>query len=136
MEMVLYRDVFEPCFTLGRVSMNGKPYGFSCEDTDRKLENGGEKIPGATAIPRGRYRLVLSLSKRFKKIMPELLDVPGFAGIRVHGGNTAEDTEGCILLGAMRMKEGVRHCAPINSELISTLLRAREDGEECWLEVR
>ena len=70
MEFVLYRDVFEKDYTLGRLSVDGRPLGYTCEDTDRKLEEGGEKVPGRTAIPRGRYRIRLSMSERFGRIMP------------------------------------------------------------------
>ena len=65
----------------------------------------GEKVYGETAIPAGRYKLILSMSNRFKKIMPEVVAVPGFAGIRIHAGNTAKDTEGCLLLGQTRNVE-------------------------------
>lgn len=60
------------------------------------------KVPGKTAIPAGRYTVVLTLSARFKMILPELLDVPGFSGIRIHAGNRGTDTEGCLLTGRGR----------------------------------
>lgn len=60
--------------------------------------------PNVSCIPVGKYRCIFSMSHRFKKIMPELLNVPGRAGIRIHGGNTTADTEGCILLG-QRMED-------------------------------
>lgn len=57
------------------------------------------KIPGLTAIPSGRYRLISRQSTRFKRKLPALVDVPGFSDILIHAGNTAQNTEGCILLG-------------------------------------
>lgn len=57
------------------------------------------KVKGETAIPYGRYRVVISPSNRFKRLMPELLFVQGFTGIRIHAGNIDADTEGCLLLG-------------------------------------
>lgn len=59
----------------------------------------GEKIAGKTAIPAGTYEIIISYSNKFKQHMPLLLNVPGFAGIRIHPGNTHKDTEGCLLPG-------------------------------------
>jgi len=57
------------------------------------------KVYAQTAIPTGKYQIVMTYSSKFKKVMPLLLNVPGFAGIRIHSGNTADDTEGCIITG-------------------------------------
>ena len=79
---------------------------FTLEDKDRGLSSAmplseivSKKVYGKTAIPSGRYELALTYSDRFKRILPLLLDVPGFAGIRIHPGNWAANTEGCLLLG-------------------------------------
>ena len=89
---LLKRDVCAPGFTLGRLFVEGKMYGFTAEDEDRKLEETPTaKIRKRTAIPRGLYRLTLSYSNRFKKVMPLIKDVPGFDGVRIHGGNYAGD---------------------------------------------
>ena len=70
-KFLLQRDVCAPGFTLGRLIVEGKLYGYTCEDQDRKLEeNPGAKIAKRTAIPRGLYRLTASYSNRFKKVMP------------------------------------------------------------------
>ncbi len=119
----------------GKFFVDGKLLGQTLEDMDRHLEDGGEKIYGETAIPRGRYRVQLSYSQRFKRIMPEVLEVPGFTGIRIHGGNTEEDTHGCPLLGAVRTQTGVAQCGGVNQRLINLLEAAEIRGEEIYLEV-
>jgi hypothetical protein len=101
------------------------------------LETGGTKIPGETAIPRGRYLVSLNFSTRFRKIMPYLHDVPGFSGVRVHGGNGPLNTEGCPLLGQYRdkAKNRVYECGPINTRLITELEGCQKRGEGVWLVV-
>lgn len=76
------------------------------------------------------------MSSRFKRLMPGLLDVPQFSGIRIHGGNTHEDTEGCPLLGAIKTATGVRDCRDANAKLIKRIQAVEAAGDECWLTVR
>lgn len=97
MNLTLTRDVFDPEFTLGVLTVDGKDFGYTVEDTIREV-----KVHGKTAIPEGRYRVDWTLSQRFGRYMPLLLNVPGFRGIRIHPGNSAADTEGCILPGLRR----------------------------------
>jgi hypothetical protein len=120
----------------GELWANGIVLGQTLEDKDRELEDGGTKIDGDTAIPCGTYGLRLSMSNRFKRVMPEVLKVPGFSGVRIHGGNTEHDTLGCPLLGTSRNKTGVFNCLIPNSKLIRLLEHAESNGESCWLVVR
>ena len=99
MNLELQRKEFYPDRTIGGFYINGKFAYYSLEDTDRHLEDGGVKVPKETAIPRGKYKVIISYSNRFKRMMPQLLDVPQFTGIRIHSGNTPANTEGCVLLG-------------------------------------
>jgi len=85
--------------TIGGFYIDGHWECWTLEDTDRYLERGGIKIPKETAIPRGRYQVIIDDSFRFKRPMPHILDVPQFTGIRIHILNTPAETEGCIGLG-------------------------------------
>ncbi len=88
--------------TIGGLYVDGSWGWWTLEDKDRFLEKGGVKIPKETAIGRGRHRIIIDDSTRFKRRMPHILDVPLFTGIRIHdGGLIGEpvDTEGCPLVG-------------------------------------
>lgn len=136
MEVWLIRDTFGPDHTLGKLYKNQVFHCHSGEDTDRYLEDHPEaKIHGKTAIPCGRYELKLTFSKRFGKIMPELLGVPGYTGVRFHGGNGPDDTLGCPLLGRSRSRIGVFDCKEVNQQLIDALKKAEAAGEKSWVTV-
>lgn len=120
----------------GELYVDGVLLGQTLEDQDRQLENGGEKVYGDSAIPRGSYRVTLSMSVRFGRVMPEVHDVPGFTGVRIHSGNDEVDTLGCPLLGHVRTATGIRDCKGPNDRLIDLLAAANLRGEEVWLEVR
>ena len=80
---------------IGDFFIDGEFFCYSLED---QIRYDDKKVYGKTAIPDGRYKVVLTVSNRFKRIMPLLLDVPNFSGVRLHGGNTAEDSHGCPLI--------------------------------------
>ena len=91
--------------TLGVLFTDGAFQCFTCEDEVREIVGQSVstwKIPGRTAIPVGTYKVIVSMSQRFHRPLPLLLDVPGFDGIRIHPGNTAADTAGCVLPGLVR----------------------------------
>jgi hypothetical protein len=136
LELLLERDLITEEYTLGRLYVANIHFGYTCEDKDRSLEKGGVKVHGQTAIPRGCYRITTSLSQRFGRELPILENVPGFSGVRIHGGNTVADTEGCPLLGRVRTKNGVANCAERVQSLIKIINDTEDAGNECWLLIR
>jgi hypothetical protein len=136
MEIVTSRDVFTPEFTLWKMYVDDSFLGYTCEDFDRHLESGGEKVYGQTAIPRGRYRVHLAYWTKFRTIVPHIIDVPKFTGVYIHGGNRAIDTLGCPLLGGTRTQDGVANCAGVNNHLRDMVEHCEENGEEVWITIR
>lgn len=99
MRILVIRTIYTEKSTGGILLLDDNFFAFTLEDTVRT----GPKVPGQTAIAAGRYALQLSLSNRFKRVLPEILAVPDFTGVRIHGGNTAADSEGCILVARNRV---------------------------------
>lgn len=98
MRLRLVRQSY-PTATLGDLYVDGIWICKTLEDIDRRLEVGGRKIKGDTAIPLGTYPVTIDFSQRFQKPLPHVLEVPQFVGIRIHAGNTVINTEGCVLVG-------------------------------------
>ena len=103
MKLTLERVKLGDDFTVGKLSADGKFVCYTLEDKVRE-EIGVPveqwKVMGQTAIPKGTYPVTITMSNRFKTQLPLLGSVPGFSGVRIHTGNSAKDTEGCILVGA------------------------------------
>lgn len=118
----------------GRLAIDGAFYCDTLEDADRRMEVGGIKIPGQTAIPLGTYRVVIDWSPKFGRNMLHLLDVPRFAGIRVHGIVDEDDTEGCIGVG-VRQHEVLLHGSAASGTLRGLVSAAIDRGEECWITI-
>lgn len=116
--------------TIGDLYIDGVRDCFTLEDEIRD-----EKIPGKTAIPPGKYRVVLTHSPRFKKVLPELLKVPNYVGVRIHSGNKAEDTEGCILVGEEAQENTITRSKEALLELMAAISMAHEAGEQVFIEI-
>lgn len=123
-------------YTLGRMYLKNVFLCHTCEDEDRFLENGVvEKVYGKTAIPRGEYVVTVTFSNRFGKPLPLVHDVPGFEGVRIHGGNRAEDSLGCILVGKVRTSNGIAQCADVVNRIIGEIDAADDEGARVVLEI-
>ena len=109
-------------YTIGKLYLNDE---YFCDTLEDVVRPEGRKIAGKTAIPAGEYKVVLTESKRFKKLLPLLINVPNFTGVRIHSGNTHHDTEGCILVGENNVKGRV-----INSRATMNRLMAQLTGDD------
>jgi hypothetical protein len=139
MEILVNRRKKTKISTISDVLIDGVFFCFGLEDLDRGLnqkmpiaEIRQKKVFGQTAIPAGRYEMIINFSNRFQQYMPLLLNVPGFEGVRIHAGNKAANTEGCLLLG---QTEGVDFIG--NSRLayrsFLSRLRAVEKKEKIFI---
>lgn len=96
MKLTLNRILLGKEATIGELLVNNE---YQCDTLEDRVRPDGEKVYGKTAIPAGTYEVKLTYSPKFKQILPEILNVPNFTGIRMHKGNSSADTEGCILVG-------------------------------------
>ena len=118
--------------TLGELFIGDRFECFTLEDVVREVPDkpvSEWKIGGKTAIPKGRYAVVVSDSRRFHRPLPLLVNVPGFSGVRVHPGNTSEDTEGCILVGSQIAGEAIMESRKAFEELYVKILDAFDSGD-------
>lgn len=120
--------------TEGFLYIDGLLFSDTLEDKWRNLTK-EKKIPGETCIPAGRYRVVMDYSNRFKRVMPHILDVKYFEGVRIHAGNIRADTDGCILLGQY-LQNGVLVDSKVKTEHFNTIVtEAIDRGEEVWITI-
>ena len=139
MQVTLWRKYRKPGYTIGRLYIDGVFFCNTLEDTDRGLaqymsvgEIANIKIKGATAIPTGAYKVARTYSPKYKRLMPQVMNVKGYAGVRIHSGNTAADTEGCILLGdntaVGRLTNSRKRCVEFETKM-------QVNGNACDLEI-
>ena len=145
MELIIERIAKRKTYTIGRLYIRrrvddeylaGTADDYFCdtlEPTWRDYANGAYKVKGRSAIPEGRYAVVISFSPKFK---PILLGVPKFDGIRIHAGNTAADTEGCILVGKNREVGKVLDSRKWLYELKQKIVEAKGRGEPVWITIK
>lgn len=130
MILEVIRKEFTDESTIGEMKVDGKFICYTLEDKVRS-----EKINGKTAIPAGKYEIVVDKSFRFKRDMPHILNVPNFAGVRIHSGNTDEDTEGCILVGLEKKKDFIGKSRLAFNSLFK-LLSEKLKTEKVYIEIK
>lgn len=133
MKLTLLREQLDPDVTIGQLLVDGAFECWTLEDTVRGEDE--PKVYGETAIPFGTYKVVITDSPRFKRPLPLLLNVAGFGGVRIHPGNDAGDTEGCILVGMDREPKRLGHSKLAFDALFAKLAAARALGDEITLEI-
>jgi len=121
MKLTLKRLTRTNLSTIGELYIDGKFECYTLEDVERDI-----KIKCETAIKKGTYKVILSMSNRFKKVMPLLLNVPEFEGIRIHSGNTNHDTEGCILVGKTRSTDFIGGSRTAFASLMGKLQKGKD----------
>lgn len=135
MELTLNRIFLGNSATIGELLINDKHL---CDTLEDRVRPEGEKVYGKTAIPEGTYEVKLTHSPRFKKILPEILNVPNFSGIRIHTGNSSKDTEGCIIVGTWdgEKEDWVGSSKIAFDKLMSLLEKATNNKEKVTITVK
>lgn len=153
MTLKLIRKWKKEGYTIGQLYVDDIFFSNTIEDKDRGLNQNmpKEKIlfmkkPGITAIPTGTYEIVLNVqSSKYKKskammqfcqaYMPRLLNVPGYDGVLIHPGNSALDTEGCIIPGKNDKVGWVSNSTNYFKELYNKMKIANKKGENITIEI-
>lgn len=132
MRMELKRVDLTKDRTIGVLYIDGARECWTLEDAVRP---DGVKIYGETAIPAAVYQVEVTPSPRFKRDLPLLINVKNYSGVRIHPGNTANDTEGCILVGQERAKDSILSSRAAFDVLFAKIKAAQKRKEPITLEI-
>jgi hypothetical protein len=138
MKIRVERQIFDDESTIGEMFVDGQEQCFVLEDKVREVPDQPVeewKIPHLTAIPYGTYKLIINHSQRFNRDLPLLMNVPGFTGVRIHPGNTSQDTEGCLLVGRTKGDEFVGESRAAFGLLYPKIKAAIDAGDEVTVEI-
>lgn len=128
MKIRLLRSVLWRDMTLGQLFINER---YVCHTLEHPVRE--EKIPGKTAIPFGRYQVLVTWSPKFKRRLPLIKNVPNFEGIRIHRGNSLQDTAGCVLVGEWNGSWGLLNSIPAEVLVTKKIEQAQQRGEDVIL---
>lgn len=140
MIITVRRIAMKDTYTIGKLYIDGVYFCDTVEDKDRGLDDSMEesvikerKVYGETSIPMGTYKVEITYSPKFKKNLPLLIGVKGFEGIRIHSGNTAKDSLGCIIVGRNKKVGMVLDSRATMTKLLKVLTSTKEN---IWLTIR
>jgi hypothetical protein len=129
-ELQLLRKYFAADYTIGKLYVQDR---YLCDVIEDPVRD--KKIPHITAIPYGKYRVTVTMSPKFGRLLPLLLDVPEFEGIRIHRGNSAIDSSGCLLPGENKVKGQVINSTQYE-EMLTGFIRLHEKlGDEVYINI-
>ena len=142
LELKLSRRYLGKSYTIGVFFIDGLYVCEIIEDVVRDLNKDGDllddgetKIPKETAIPYGRYRVYLSMSPKFKRVLPILEGVKHFTGIRIHKGEDEKSTWGCLIPGLNKIRGKVIDSEKYEMLIIERILKAEQQGKEIWITI-
>ena len=143
MLITLIRDTFTPAETLGKLLIDGKPF---CDTLEPPIVSNAQHPKGA--IPEGWYKIQVTRSPKFGRLLPLLYYVPGFDGIRIHAGNNRDHTSGCILVGERAERpSGSADCSSVymvptlysshrtEESLTQLLIKVQKQHEEIYINI-
>lgn len=141
MKLKLIRKYFKDTYTIGDLYIDGQFFSNTLEDKNRDLNKNGKfdddeyKVSSETCIPFGTYKIIVSMSPKFGRELPRLLDVPNFEGILIHRGNTPSDTAGCILVGENKTPGRVINSTMYETKIVKLMKEALLKGENISIEI-
>jgi len=146
LELEILRKFFAETYTVGRFFVDGVKLCDTLEDKVRELHDinhdgdytdpGEGKVYGETAVPCGRYKVVVSMSPKLKRRLPQILDVPGFTGIRIHALKSAKGSEGCPGVGENKIKGQLVNGPYYETRIIQIIDQATKEGRETFITIK
>lgn len=142
-ELELNRIYFSPTYTIGKLFVDGVLWCDSIEDVNRDLNKDGDlndlnegKVMHKTCIPFNRYEVIVNISKRFKRILPRLLNVPHFDGILIHNGINETSSSGCIIIGENTTKGKITNSTFWMNKLTDFLIMEQKKGNRIFITIK
>lgn len=143
MKLLVKRELKKDTYTIGKMYVDGKYFCDTLEDKDRGLKQSDAvssvqkiKVQHQTAIPVGIYEVIVNKSPRFGRMLPRILNIPGFDGVLIHRGNTDKDTSGCILVGEYKGGDRIINSTPYETKLVALLTEVQNKKEPIEIEIQ